>query len=80
MSASIQKFCKNFRKRTLNKTLRDIELQQGINIKTLSAFENGRSSNINHLETYVKACDTEYHVKLLIEGINKSLLEGVNCD
>lgn len=80
MSLSIQSFCKTFRKRTLNKTLRDIELEQGINIKTLSAFENGRSNNIEHLSIYLNACETDYHVNLFMKGLNIALLDNTNLD
>lgn len=75
----IQKFCGTFRKRTLQKTLRDIELEQGVNIKTISAFENGRSNNIEHLTIYVKACDTQVQRIYFTESI-QSILLGVCND
>ena len=75
----IQKFCGTFRKRTLRKTLRDIELEQGVNIKTISAFENGRSNNIEHLAIYVKACDNQVQRIYFTESI-QSILLGVGND
>ena len=78
MNLSIQNFCKTFRSRTLNKTLREFEIEHGINIKTLSAFENGRSNNINHLSIYLKACENDTQVNIFMKGLNIALLDNAN--
>lgn len=49
MSQGIGQYCRQYRKKC-NKRLQDIDS----NVKTLSAFESGRSSNINLLAGYVK--------------------------
>lgn len=59
---------RDFRMNILNKTLQDV---QGSNegIKTLSAFEHGRSTNFNHIFKYINACDNEEQVDVLIERL-----------
>lgn len=47
----IGNYCRAYRI-SKNKTLKDVE--QGDNIKALSAFEMGRSSNIAHFMKYLK--------------------------
>lgn len=44
-------YCRKYR---LDKGATLIELTGGRKIKTLSAFEMGRSTNIHHLEPYIK--------------------------
>lgn len=53
----IQNICKQFREQVLQITLKEMELKTGINHKTISAFENGRSNNINHLKLYFDCCE-----------------------
>ena len=59
---------RDFRMNILNKTLQDV---QGSNegIKTLSAFEHGRSTNFNHIFKYINACDNEEQIEVLIERL-----------
>ena len=47
----IGEYCRKYR---INKGATLKELTEGGQIKTLSAFEMGRSSNIEHLKLYVK--------------------------
>ena len=54
----IGKYCRKFRITELECSLKDIEGNE--NIKTLSAFEHGRSSNINHLLKAWKAADSTF--------------------
>ena len=61
----LNKFCKHFREEVLQITLKEMENRTGINLKTLSAFEHGRSTNINHLISYYKICDEDQ--KLIFE-------------
>lgn len=74
---SIQNFCKYFRTNILNISLVEMERITGVKHKTISAFEHGRSNNINHLSLYITACSTDeqrtqFNV-LLINEINKGL-------
>ena len=46
----IGNYCRKYR---LNKGATLIELTEGKQVKTLSAFEMGRSSNIHHLQPYI---------------------------
>ena len=50
----IAAYCKEFRKQILRLTLRELCESSGTNIKTLSAFENGRSTNLVHVITYIE--------------------------
>lgn len=58
----INRFCKQFREEILKITLQEMENKTGINLKTLSAFEHGRSTNINHLNSYYKICDEDQKI------------------
>lgn len=59
---------RKFRMEVLNKTLQDVQ-GSSEGIKTLSAFEHGRSTNFNHIFKYINACDNEEQIDLLIETI-----------
>lgn len=52
----------------LNKTLQDVQ-GSSEGIKTLSAFEHGRSTNFNHIFKYIEACDTEEQIELFMETL-----------
>lgn len=71
---NVQNFCRNFRINTLKLSLQDLEDSSSINHKTISAFENHRSTNINHLTIYLKACSTIEQKRQFIKGLNKSML------
>ena len=71
---NVQNFCRNFRINTLNLSLQDLEDISSINHKTISAFENHRSTNINHLTLYLKACSSIDQKHKFIKGLNKSML------
>lgn len=49
---NIGKFCKYFRSEILNMTLHEMGGKVNIKLSTLSSFENGRSTNYNHLLKY----------------------------
>ena len=66
-------FCREFRTEVLKLTLQDVENIAFTPTKTLSAFENGRSTNINHLITYYLLCNTKEQRSLFIQGFNKSM-------
>ena len=71
---NVQNFCRNFRINILKLSLQDLEDNSSINHKTISAFENHRSTNINHLAIYLKACSTIDQKRKFIKGLNKSML------
>lgn len=54
--------CREVRK-MFNITLRELSEHSGVPIKTLSTFENGRSSNINIFLIYLRLLDKEQMVR-----------------
>ena len=52
-------FCKYFRSEVLKLTLQEMSEKVNVNNSTLSSFENGRSTNYNHLIKYYKCGDEE---------------------
>ncbi len=75
MTQNLQEYCRDFRLTTLDKTLDDIHKITDVNVKTLSAFEHGRSNNINHLQHYIDACDNENQIHLFHIGLMKRMTE-----
>lgn len=66
----IGNFCKTFREEELCATLREVCEDTDTNVKTLSAFEHGRSNNIKHIFKYLKMCNEdqrETFIKTLFE-------------
>lgn len=66
-------FCRDFRTEVLKLTLQDVENISFTPVKTLSAFENGRSTNINHLNTYYLLCKTQADRNEFIKGFDKAM-------
>lgn len=66
-------FCKEFRIEVLKMTLENVS--RGTNIKTLSGFEHGRSSNILHVLKYIEACEDRTTRNLFLKGLCE-VLEG----
>lgn len=64
----LHEICKNYRKDTGTK-----QHELG-NVKNISAFENGRSSNINYLEIYLELAKNRNELDELLKRIK----EGVN--
>ena len=65
-------YCKNFRTKKAKLTLSQIHEKTGVNIKTLSGYENGRSSNMFMLNHYYVAYDFDKGLQLeFIQGMNK---------
>lgn len=54
---NIGKFCKYFRSEILNITLHEMSDMVDVKLSTLSSFENGRSTNYNHLIKYYRLGD-----------------------
>lgn len=56
---NIGKFCKYFRSEIIKMTLNEMSNKVNIKISTLSSFENGRSTNYNHLIRYYRLGNDE---------------------
>ena len=56
---NIGKFCKYFRSEVLNLTLTEMSKKVNVKNSTLSSFENGRSTNYNHVIKYYICGDDE---------------------
>lgn len=69
MLKNIGYFCKDFRMNVLNKTLNEICENTDIQIKTLSAFENGRANNIKYLFLYYHSCNSDEEKKQFVKGV-----------
>lgn len=71
----IQSYCKAFRENTLKLTLKEVSEISGTDLKTISAFENLRSSNIMHLQVYLKSCVNDEQRTEFATGIGNILYE-----
>ena len=69
----LTEFCKDFRINHLKITLQEVQDKYGIPFKALSAFENGRSTNVNHLNTYYLLCKTKEDRKAFVDGFDKAM-------
>ena len=63
----IGKYCRNYRLTVLELTLKEVEGNE--NVKTLSSFEHGRSTNLEHLLKYVKHCKTKEQKLEFLHGL-----------
>lgn len=70
---SINSYCREYRMKK-GKTLKDVS--KGDDIKSLSAFEMGRSSNIYHFEKYVVLAMSLNDIKGFANGLFN--IEGEN--
>lgn len=75
----LSNYCKNFRTKKAKLTLKQIHEKTGVNIKTLSGFENGRSSNLFMLNHYIVAYNFDKGLQLgFVQGMN-DILWGCKC-
>lgn len=65
-------YCRNYRINELQLTLKEVA-GETTNIKTLSAFEHGRSSNMFHIMKYLYACPNNSYRMGFIQGLNDLL-------
>lgn len=63
----VGQYCRYFRKHILHKTLKEIEGSE--DVKTLSSFEHGRSSNLNHMFKYINHCENDVQKLTFINGL-----------
>lgn len=71
----IGEYCRKYR---IEKGATLIELTGGSQIKTLSAFEMGRSSNINHLKPYIELSLQYNEVYLFLSGLADEIRSNKN--
>lgn len=77
MKDKVGAYCREFRMKKLKLRLQDVEGSE--NIKTLSAFEHGRTKNMEHLFKYVTACNDKQQKLEFLNGLIK-VIEGGNDD
>lgn len=68
----IGEYCRVYRAITLNMTLKKMSELTDINMKTISAFESGRSTNMEHFISYSKLGNDIQRQKFL-DGFTKML-------
>lgn len=66
-------FCKDFRMKVLKLTLQEVQDLTNIPLKTISSFENGKSTNINHLNIYYSLCKTKEQREQFIQGFDNAM-------
>lgn len=59
---SVGQFCKIYRIHILNLTLEEMSKLSGVKVPTISSFENGRSTNIKHIEMYYNLSTDEQKI------------------
>ena len=59
LSKDLGLMCKYFRKNVLHLTLKQFSKLNNKPVPSISAFENGRSTNINFLQLYLVSCETQ---------------------
>lgn len=64
----VGKFCKVFRNEILKMTLEELSEKTGVKVTTLSSFENGRSRNLEHINSYLKFANEDQE-KIFRENI-----------
>lgn len=74
--AGVGAHCQRYRANVLGLTLEEMSSQTGVKLGTLSAFEQGRSSNINHVFRYCQLRGGEER-DIFIFGLMQ-LLKGVS--
>ena len=66
-------YCRKYRINVLQLTLKEVENSE--EVKTLSAFEHGRSTNLKHLIKYIVKCETTEQKRAFLQGLI-NILEG----
>lgn len=74
-SFQVGNLCFMFRKQVLKLTLHELSDKSGVKVSTLSAFENGRSTNITHIGWYLAIANNKQktiftkHFNDIISGV-----------
>ena len=71
----IGEYCRKYRK-TKGYTLRDVEGSESV--KSLSAFESGRSSNISHFFKYLELANNNGELHSFIVGAIQAIKQELN--
>lgn len=69
----IGNYCRYYRSKKVCITLAEMSEKTGVKLKTLSNFENGRSSNVYFIITYMKICERPDLQLGFIQGLNKTI-------
>lgn len=72
--------CKVFRKQVLNMNLFDFSKKTNVNVSTISAFENGNSTNINHLFIYLHSCKSKEEQEMFLNMLNEKIKERLEVE
>lgn len=59
---SVGQFCKMYRVHILNLTLEEMSKLSGVKVPTISSFENGRSTNVKHIQMYYNISNDEQKI------------------
>lgn len=62
--------CREHRINVLGLTLKQFQEKTGINLKTISNFENGRSGNVYYMFYYINLTDDSEKVDLILDIAN----------
>lgn len=65
----IGEFCKMYRTHILKLTLKEMSALTGINLQTISSFENGRSTNSEHIAMYYNLSKSDEERKFFKNNI-----------
>ena len=72
--------CKLFRKKVLGMNLDEFSKKTKINVSTISAFENGNSTNINHLFIYLHSCKSKEEQEMFLNMLNEKIKERLEVE
>lgn len=72
--------CKLFRKQVLKLNLHEFSKKTKINVSTISAFENGNSTNINHLFIYLHSCKSKEQQEMFLNMLNEKIKERLEVE
>lgn len=60
--------------------LLDFSKKTKINVSTISAFENGNSTNINHLFIYLHSCKSKEEQEMFLNMLNEKIKERLEVE
>lgn len=65
----VGEYCNHFRTNILKITLKEVCKETNTSVQTLSSFEKGHSTNIEHIYKYIDSCNPSQQ-KMLMTGIS----------
>lgn len=71
ISVALGRYCRDFRKYTLNKTLKEMNLT--ISYKTLSSFENAKNKNLANVFEYLRECQNDEQKIEFLDGVHQTI-------